>query len=363
MSVFQKPDVLVNRNAVVFPEFDYLQRNLSLNNKALEKHIETRSMFISNSNVLGQIIYGAPERDAEETDAAYFNRIKATSIGRYTSLGIVSENGYGKELSDGVYTDINEYYLAVESEYETVIDDIGVTIISHPLVGSRVPEFTAVDYVARLTRPKDHYAYFTINFAKLVLNYDKYVTALRANLPKGEEPVNTINRFLQTIVFPSLVSQHVDLVFLNKLTRLITGEAFLEVRSFTDLSLADYSSKVDDILDDYTDHITGQLTSLDQLLMLELPSGKIIWDLLLPEETKLQQTHWFYVMANSRLMSYLMLILNITGISTEMDEVNELKREIKDLGNHRTVLSHMSKESKAQYQNIVRRLTAYSKDL
>lgn len=363
MSLFQKPEVLVQRNTVVFPEFDYLQRNLMLNCKALKEHIATRAIYIPNDNLLSQILYGAPQMEEGESDGVFFSRVAATSIGRYTALNIVSEGGYGMSVEGGVYSDINEYYLAVESEYDNKHTDLGVRIISHPYVGMGVPEFTVVTTVERLSRPKEQFAYFTIDFAKLILAYARYERAERKKLKEGEELSNPINHFLTSQVYPSLVEQHVDLVFFNKLTRLITGEAFINARTFTDLSLADYSRKVDDIISDYTDHIMSQMTSLDQLLMLELPSGRMLWDLLLEEDSKIQQTHWFYFLANSRMYLYIALALAITDVGTDADEVHGLKYMVKDLANHRTVLSHMTKEAKAEYGETIRLLSSYLKDV
>lgn len=363
MPVFKKPEVLVQRNSIVFPEFDYLQRNLMANVKALENNIRSRGMYIPNSNLLSQLLYSASEIEEGETDNAYFNRIRAMSVGMYTALGVIHEGGYGSVIHNAIYSDISEYFLAVESEFDSMSDDVGVRIISHPYVGGRVPEFTNVVTVDRLNRPKDSFAYFTIDFALLVFNYSKYVKEQRSLLKEGEELSNPIDNFLREIVYPSLVSQHMDLSFFNKLSRLITGAKFIRTKGTSDISLADYSSKTDDILDDYTDYIMSQITSIEQLLVLPLPSGKMIWDLMLEQDIKIQQTHWYYVMANGNLLSYILLVLAITGISSDMDEVGKVKILLKDLSNHRTVLNHMTREAKVEYQNIIRTLNSYSKDI
>lgn len=363
MPAFIKPDKLVNRNRVVFPEFDYLQRNLQSNNERQAAHIRERTLYIPSDNLIAQLIYAMPLIEKDETDGAFFERIKGLTDGKLAAFGLVHQGGYGHSHSGNIYSQINEYYMHRYSDYSPESEAVGISIISHPYIGNEVPEFTAVKTAHRISRPEKRYAYFTIDLPCLVLNYAKYVKAQTAKLKEGDTLANPIPRFIRDIVFPALVVQHTDIAFVNKLTQLITGASYIQVDGMDGLSLPDYSRKTDDIIDDYFDHLTSQVTSLDQMLMLELPSGKMLWDVILEREDEVVTTNWFYYMANYHYYAFIILMLAITGITTDNDEVGVFKYELRMLSNFRSVLSHMDINGKEAYGQVVKNLTNYIKDV
>jgi len=363
MPVFNRPDVLVNRNRIVFPEFDYLKRNLLLNNNRIAAHMRKRTIYIPNSNLLNQLLYALPERDEHETDLLYHQRVSGIVYGMYTAYGLVHEGGYGGASEGTIYSGISEYFIAAEEPYVPTGNGIGIDIISHPYVSMTVPQFTDVTTTTRISKPREQYAYFSINLPLLVLNYSKYVITEQAKLKPNETLGNPINKFLQDIVYPSLVIQHNDIAFFNGLSQLLTGERLLEPKGFTDISLPDFSRKADDLVDDYFEFMTSNASSLDQILQMELPSGKIIWDLMLDQHDKLQTTNWFYYMANHRYYAFILMILGVTGIKTDNDLIGSFKYELKGLSNFSSVFSHMDAISKEKFKENIRLLNSFMRDL
>lgn len=363
MSVFVKPENLVNRNRAVFPEFDYLQRNLESNTNALTRHITGRMTYIDNSNLIANAIYGMPEREEQESDAVYHDRIKGLVTGQVTALGLVHDAGFGQVTEGNVYSGINEYFLSVESDYKPNSTDVGLRIISHPYTGDKLLDFTNVTTVSRISKPKEFFAFFTIDLALLVLNYSRYVIKERAKLKPNESLSDPIGNFIRDIVFPSLVVQHQDLVFANKFTRLLSGEYLIEPKGLTDISIASFSDKTDDILEDYLGYVTGDISNIEQLLVLEMPSGRMFWDLMLEQDDKLQRTNWFYYMANYRYYAFIILVIAIKGLSTEMEDMHKFKYELNNLRNFREVLGYMTDESKDYYNQAIKNLISLSNDV
>lgn len=363
MPVFNQPDVLVSRNRVVFPEFDYLQRNLELNNERYKGHIQKRTIHISNGNLLSQLIRALPEIEKDESENIYFNRIVGQSYGLLTTYGLVHEGGFGKSYSDSVYTGISEYFMAIESDYINIPTNTGLTIISHPYVGNTIPKFTEVETTDRIRKLESHIATFTIDLPLLVLNYVRYVKKENAKLKQGESLGNPVNKFLQDVVYPDLVTQHADISFFNGLTRLITGESLISPKGFTDISLPNFDRKTDDMLDDYFDYIVSNATSLEQILQMSLPSGKIIWDLILDQHDKITHTAWFYYLANHRAYAFILLTVTITGLRTDDDLIDKFKYEVKTLRNYTSVLNHMTPIVKERYRDNIQLLETYLEDI
>jgi len=312
-----------------YSKFDWIKRKYLFELEKIKTYYRQRERVIDNKLILPRLI-DLLARDPFMDDIEYFKKVSYNADYIAKQLNIVNNLNFGEVLENEIYNSGSyEILLCVTNELNLFeLEDNWIELEPLRIIKTdnynldMNPVFDKIDfYMPNLT-------IFEIDIPQLMMMY-KYWSKERIRNDRSTDP----NVFIPTYVYPNILNNLLDLTIYNRYINIFKNETMDNLDNPHPFLIIDYTDKLDSILSKALHDTMNHNIPLAQLLNVipVMNNTSMFYGLQLHKDIFNTQSYWVLVVARANYILDLLKIMGHNGIKRNLDIVNRLPVEIKEI--------------------------------